>query len=69
MKIAIQQGEPVYVDIVGNRYLVGTQPVVQLNIRDISARKQSRQSTGGNRGAVPGGSGEHSRLRHLSNQR
>ena len=36
-----RDGSDVSVDIVGNRYLVGAQLVVQLNIRDISARKQA----------------------------
>jgi PAS domain S-box-containing protein len=35
---------PVSVDVVGNLYLVGTQPVVQLNVRDISLRKQSAKA-------------------------
>jgi PAS domain S-box-containing protein len=32
------------VEIVANRYMVGSQPVVQLNIRDITARKQAEQA-------------------------
>ncbi len=36
-----RDGAEVSVEIVGNRYLVGTQPVVQLNVRDIAARKQA----------------------------
>ena len=31
-------------DVVANRYMVGTQPVVQLNVRDISARKESAKA-------------------------
>ncbi len=34
-----KKGERLSVDIVANGYLVGSQPVVQLNLRDISARK------------------------------
>jgi PAS domain S-box-containing protein len=36
-----RQGKEVTVEIVANRYVVGSQPVVQLNIRDISARKEA----------------------------
>jgi two-component system CheB/CheR fusion protein len=38
------QGKTVNVEIVANRYRVGTQPVVQLNIRDMSARKEADQA-------------------------
>jgi len=34
-------GAEVCVDVTANRYRVGTQPVVQLNIRDITARKKA----------------------------
>lgn len=32
------------VEAIGNRYMVGSQPVIQLNVRDISARKESERS-------------------------
>ena len=38
------QGRPLVVDVVANRYLVGTQPVIQLNIRDVGAASSSRKS-------------------------
>jgi PAS domain S-box-containing protein len=34
----------VSVETVGNRYHVGSQPVIQLNVRDISARKESEKA-------------------------
>ncbi len=33
--------QQISVDVLGNRYMIGTQPVIQLNIRDISARKKA----------------------------
>jgi two-component system CheB/CheR fusion protein len=40
-KIITSSGEVLPVDIVANRYLVGTHPVVQLNIRDVSPRRKA----------------------------
>lgn len=37
-------GERIPVEIVANRYLVGTHPVVQLNVRSISVRKQAARA-------------------------
>ncbi len=39
LQIATRDRGPVSVDVLANRYQVGTKPVIQLNIRDISARK------------------------------
>ncbi len=39
-----RSGEKLSVEAIGNRYQVGSRPVIQFNIRDISARKQSEQS-------------------------
>lgn len=36
--------ETVSVEVVANRYMVGTQPVVQLNIRDIGSRKEAARA-------------------------
>jgi len=44
VQIATAQGGKLDVEVVANRYLVGTRPVVQLNIRDISARKQAARA-------------------------
>lgn len=38
------EGGTISVDIVANRYMVGTQPVVQLNIRDITSRKETARA-------------------------
>src|SRR5581483_2060291 len=44
MKLTTRPGFVVTVETVANRYLVGTQPVVQLNIRDISAREEAAKA-------------------------
>ena len=44
LQITTRDGLLVSVEIVANRYMVGTQPVVQLNVRDISARKESEKA-------------------------
>ncbi len=41
LQITRRSGDVAYVEIVANRYVAGTQPVVQLNVRDISARKEA----------------------------
>jgi two-component system, chemotaxis family, CheB/CheR fusion protein len=41
VKLVCRAGEAASIDVVANRYRVGTQPVVQLNIRDIASRKQA----------------------------
>ncbi|MFL6450241.1 MAG: chemotaxis protein CheB [Bryobacteraceae bacterium] len=43
-QIRSAQGGRVDVDVVANRYMVGTQPVVQLNIREIGARKAATKA-------------------------
>jgi two-component system CheB/CheR fusion protein len=42
--ITTRDGTETSVDIVANRYMVGSQPVVQLNVRDISARKKADEA-------------------------
>jgi two-component system, chemotaxis family, CheB/CheR fusion protein len=44
LQFTASNGTPVSVEIVANRYMVGGQPVVQLNVRDISARKEAEQA-------------------------
>lgn len=44
VEIAARDGRKVFVEVVANRYLVGSQPVVQLNIRDVSARKEAAKA-------------------------
>jgi PAS domain S-box-containing protein len=39
--LTTRAGHQICVDVVGNRYRVGSQPVIQLNIRDISARMKA----------------------------
>lgn len=41
LQLTTRSRAAVSVDVIGSRYLVGNQPVVQLNVRDISARKQA----------------------------
>lgn len=41
VQITTRSGDAVSVEVVANRYTVGSQPVVQLNVRDISARKKA----------------------------
>jgi len=44
VELSTRTGNKVTVEVVANRYMVGTQPVVQLKIRDISARKQTMRA-------------------------
>jgi two-component system, chemotaxis family, CheB/CheR fusion protein len=44
LPITTRDGAKKHVEIVANRYMVGSQPVVQLNVRDITARKQADQA-------------------------
>jgi two-component system, chemotaxis family, CheB/CheR fusion protein len=44
VRLVTRSGDAVSIDIVANRYRVGTQPVVQLNIRDIASRKQAAKA-------------------------
>ncbi len=44
LQIKSAMGNTISVEIVANRYLVGTQPVVQLNIRDIGSRKEAAEA-------------------------
>jgi PAS domain S-box-containing protein len=44
VQITTRDRRQVIVEVVGNRYNVGSQPVIQLNIRDISARKASEEA-------------------------
>src|SRR5581483_4811946 len=44
LQITKRSGGMVWVEVVANRYLVGAQPVVQLNVRDISARKEAAKA-------------------------
>jgi len=46
LQITTRSGGAVSVEVVANRYLVGAQPVVQLNVRDISARKEAAKALG-----------------------
>ena len=39
--LRVRDGWEVCVDLTGNRYQVGTQPVVQFNIRDVTARQEA----------------------------
>jgi two-component system, chemotaxis family, CheB/CheR fusion protein len=44
VRTTTQAGLEVSMEIVGNRYTVGSQPVVQWNIRDVSARNQAARA-------------------------
>jgi two-component system, chemotaxis family, CheB/CheR fusion protein len=44
LQITTRRRLPVTVEVVANRYMVGTQPVVQLNVRDVSARRESERA-------------------------
>lgn len=44
VSITSRDGTELSVEIVANRYMVGTQPVVQLNVRDNSARKTAEDA-------------------------
>ena len=44
LQITTRYGHEVSVEIIANRYMVGTQPVVQLNLRDIVARKEAARA-------------------------
>ncbi len=44
LQLTTRTGGQINVDIVGNRYRVGSQPVVQLNIRDMTARKEASKA-------------------------
>jgi two-component system, chemotaxis family, CheB/CheR fusion protein len=44
LELSTSHAPAVPVEIVANRYVVGSRPVVQLNLRDISARKQSEKA-------------------------
>jgi PAS domain S-box-containing protein len=44
VKITTRNGRVIPVDVVANRYLVGSHPVVQLNVRDISARMEAAEA-------------------------
>ncbi len=44
LQIRTRDGVATSIEIVANRYRVGSRPVVQLNIRDISARKQAAKA-------------------------
>ncbi len=41
VRLITRTGTDVWIDLTGNRYEVGTQPMVQFNIRDVSARKEA----------------------------
>lgn len=41
IQITMRNSQRVSVEAIGNRYQVGSQPVIQLNVRDVSARKES----------------------------
>ncbi|MEP6716609.1 MAG: chemotaxis protein CheB [Terriglobia bacterium] len=43
-QVRTRQGPDVSVEVVGNRYMVGTHPIIQLNIRDITSRKESARA-------------------------
>lgn len=42
--VTCNDGRPVRVEVVGNLYHVGSQPVVQLNIRDVAARREAENA-------------------------
>lgn len=44
VSVSNRGGHPFCVDIIGNRYNVGSQPVIQLNVRDVSARQQGEKA-------------------------
>ncbi len=44
VELISRDGRQICVDVVANRYMVGGQPVIQLNIRDISARKEATKA-------------------------
>ena len=44
LQLTTGTGAHISIDIVGNRYRVGSQPVVQLNVRDVTARKEASQA-------------------------
>jgi len=44
VQLVTRAGKAASIDVVANLYRVGTQPVVQLNIRDIASRKQAAQA-------------------------
>ncbi len=44
LQINARNGSKVSIEIVANRYSVGTQPVVQFNIRDISGRREAAKA-------------------------
>lgn len=44
LKMVRADGEPITVDVLANSYKVGSQPVVQLNIRDVSSRNQAAEA-------------------------
>jgi PAS domain S-box-containing protein len=44
LQLTTRTGGQISVDIVANRYRVGSQPVVQLNIRDMTARKEASKA-------------------------
>jgi two-component system CheB/CheR fusion protein len=44
LQLTTRTGGSVSVEAVGNRYQVGTQPVIQFNVRDISPRKESERA-------------------------
>jgi len=46
LQITTRSRGVVSVEVVANRYLVGARPVVQLNVRDISARKEAAKALG-----------------------
>jgi PAS domain S-box-containing protein len=44
LQLTTRNGSRINVDIVGNRYRVGSQAVVQLNVRDMTARKEASKA-------------------------
>ncbi len=43
ISLTTRDGQQISLEVVGNRYIVGSQLVIQLNIRDISARKKAAE--------------------------
>lgn len=44
VEISTRDRGSISIDVVGNQYYVGSQPVIQLNVRDISPRKQAAKA-------------------------
>ena len=42
--LTTRDGQGISVEVVGNRYTVGSQPVIQLNVRDVSLRKKAAKA-------------------------